>query len=167
MSGPSEVSAIAHQIQLAVAPVFLLAGIGSILNVLTHRLGRVVDRARQLEATFASFDEGERSRFASELHTLDGRITASNLAIFFCTASAFFVCLVVGLIFVASLAEAATARIVTWLFIAAMALLMAGLVLFLYEVRLATRSIRVRRDLLPNRAAVGPPRRGRFWRARD
>lgn len=59
MSGPRDysdmdesdtISAVAHVIQLSVAPVFLLAGIGSILNVLAHRLARVVDRARSIEA---------------------------------------------------------------------------------------------------------------------
>jgi hypothetical protein len=41
--------AVAHAIELAVAPVFLLTGIGAILAVMTNRLGRVIDRARVLE----------------------------------------------------------------------------------------------------------------------
>jgi hypothetical protein len=41
--------AVAHAIQLAVAPVFLLSGIGAILAVMTNRLGRIIDRARVLE----------------------------------------------------------------------------------------------------------------------
>ena len=37
---------IAHVIQLSVAPVFLLAGIGAFINAFASRLGRVFDRKR-------------------------------------------------------------------------------------------------------------------------
>ena len=49
----SQIAAVAHVIQLAVAPVFLLSGIGAMLVVMTNRLARVVDRARALEATLS------------------------------------------------------------------------------------------------------------------
>ena len=39
---------VVHVIQLAVAPVFLLSGVGVILTVLTNRLARIIDRARLL-----------------------------------------------------------------------------------------------------------------------
>ena len=81
-------SAIAHQIQLAVAPVFLLAGIGSILNVMAGRLARVVERARGLEREFASFDEEMRMLATAELRILDQRMTVVNLALSACTAAA-------------------------------------------------------------------------------
>jgi hypothetical protein len=143
------VSTIAHLIQLSIAPVFLLAGIGAILNVLAQRLARVVDRARHLEAEFASLDESARNRAAAELCILDRRTTVVNQAISACTASALFVCLVVAILFIADLAEFAFARPIALLFILAMLLLIVGLVLFLYEIRLAMRSLRVRRDLMP------------------
>ena len=150
------VSTIAHLIQLAIAPVFLLAGIAGILNVLAQRLARVVDRARQLEAEFHSMDEGTRSRAMDELCILDRRMTVVNNAISACTASALFVCLVVAILFVADLAEFGFAKTIALLFILAMLLLIVGLVLFLYEIRLAMRSLRVRSELLP-----GPRGRGR------
>jgi hypothetical protein len=141
------VSTIAHLIQLSIAPVFLLAGIGAILNVLAQRLARVVDRARYLEAEFASFDEAARRRAAAELCILDRRMKVVNHAISACTASALFVCLVVAILFVADLAKFAFARPIALLFILTMLLLTVGLVLFLYEIRLAMRSLRVRRDI--------------------
>jgi hypothetical protein len=147
------VSTIAHLIQLAIAPVFLLAGIGAMLNVLASRLARVVDRARHLEAEFAGFDPAQRARAAAELSLLDRRTTVANLAISACTASALFVCLVVAILFVADLAAFSFGRPIALLFILAMALLIAGLVLFLYEIRLAMRSLRLRRELLPDRGA--------------
>jgi hypothetical protein len=41
-------SDISHVIQLAVAPVFLLAGIGAFINAFAARLGRIFDRSRVL-----------------------------------------------------------------------------------------------------------------------
>lgn len=149
-AGPA-VSTIAHQIQLAVAPVFLLAGIGSILNVMAGRLARVVERARHLERDFASFDEETRGLATAELRILDLRMTVVNLALSACTAAALFVCVLVAMLFVADLAEFAFGRPVAWLFVLAMGLLILGLVLFLWEVRLAMRALRVRRASMPHR----------------
>ena len=155
MDQATPVSTVAQLIQLSIAPVFLLAGIGAILNVLAHRLARVVDRARHLEAEFSSYDEAERRRAGAELRLLDRRMTVANLAISACTASALFVCLVVGILFVADLGEYSFGRIVATLFVLTMALLIAGLLLFLYEVRLAMRSLRIRRALLPGAGRSG------------
>ena len=145
------VSTIAHLIQLAIAPVFLLAGIGAILNVLAQRLARVVDRARALEKEFESLADGQRDRAATELVLLDRRMSVVNQAISACTASALFVCLVVGILFVADLADIDWGRPIAILFIVAMLLLTVGLVLFLFEIRLAARSLRVRQEFMPHR----------------
>lgn len=146
------VSAIAHNIQLAVAPVFLLAGIGSILNVLTARLARVIDRARLIEAAVPDAGADARLRHLVELAVLDRRMILAHRAITLCTASALFVCLLVALLFVADLVDLAYARIIAILFVVAMALLIAGLLCFLTEIQVATRSVRVSRELL------APPR---------
>ena len=149
-AGPA-VSTIAHQIQLAVAPVFLLAGIGSILNVMAGRLARVVERARGLERDFAAFDDDARALATAELRILDLRMTVVNLALSACTAAALFVCVLVAMLFIADLSEFAFGRPVAWLFVLAMSLLILGLVLFLWEVRLAMRALRVRRASMPHR----------------
>ena len=149
MDQPIPVTQIAQLIQLAIAPVFLLAGIGALLNVVAHRLARVVDRARALESEFHSYDEDQRGRAAAELCLLDRRMKVANWAISACTASALFTCLVVAILFVADLSEFAFGQAIALLFIATMLLLIAGLILFLYEIRLAMRSLRVRSELLP------------------
>ena len=149
-AGPA-VTTIAHQIQLAVAPVFLLAGIGSILNVLAGRLARVVERARQLERDFAAFDEETRAAAMAELQILDRRMTVVNLSLSACTSAALFVCVLVAMMFTANLADVAFGRPVAWLFVLTMLLLILGLVLFLWEVRLAMQALRVRRASMPHR----------------
>lgn len=148
MTHAPSVTGIAQLISLAIGPVFLLAGIGSILNVMAARLGRVIDRARQLEHEFSDLAGSERARSSGELRVLDRRMTVVQLAIGCCTASALFVSLVVAILFVAALADFAYARPIALLFITAMTLLIAGLLLFLWEVNLAMRSVRVRRSLI-------------------
>ena len=144
----ADVADIAHTIQLAVAPVFLLTGIGGILNVLANRLGRVVDRARVLEARFTAADDPQHALQVWELRVLDRRIILANRAIFLCTSAAALICLVVAGLFVADLAGLGFARTMAAGFILAMLLLICGLAVFLVEVRLAARTIRIRDELL-------------------
>ena len=144
---PLAVSALAHTISLSIAPVFLLTGIASILNVLVGRLARVVDRARALEATFPHIGGPDRERFVAELKILDRRMQVTHYAIACSSASALLVCVLVAALFLADLADIGSTRFVAVLFVSAMMLIIAGLVLFLVEVQIATRSVRVRRDL--------------------
>jgi hypothetical protein len=151
MTGSTPVSTIAHFIQLSIAPVFLLAGVGAIMNVLATRLARVVDRVRRLEEDFAGSCPEAQRLARSELGLLARRMKLVNGSITLCTASALFVCLVVAILFVGGLADINMGRPIALLFILAMALLVGGLVLFLMEVRMAARTLRVRYELLAPR----------------
>ncbi len=142
------VDAISHNIQLAIAPVFLLTGIASILSVLTNRLGRVIDRARRVEAEIAGYDPDTRRRATLELTVLGRRMAAAHWAIGLCTSSALFVCIVIAIMFVGDLVPGPVSLAVAPLFILVMMLLIAGLLLFLFEVQIATRSVRVRGAML-------------------
>lgn len=149
----SAVTSIAHQIQLAVAPVFLLAGIAGIINVLAHRLARVVDRSRQLEAEPPDADEAVRRLYFAELRILDARMKVVNWSLTCCTAGALFVCVLVGIMFVAGVGKIGFAQLIAILFVLTMLLLVIGLLLFLYEVRLATRALKVSRQRRMERLA--------------
>lgn len=145
------ISDIAHIIQLVVAPVFLLAGVSGLLNVVAHRLARVVDRVRRLEIDVPTADEALRVQEIKELHILDRRMRLCHLAIGLCTASALFICLVVIVLFLASLHAMNFSVPVSLLFICAMLCLTAGLMLFLTEVTIATRSVRVSEEFVERR----------------
>ena len=147
------VTTIAHQIQLAVAPVFLLAGIAGIINVLAHRLARVVDRSRQLEAEPPDEDAAVRLLYFAELRILDARMRVVNWSLTCCTAGALFVCVLVGIMFVAGVGKIGFAQLIAVLFVVTMLLLVVGLLLFLYEVRLATRALKVSRQRRMERLA--------------
>jgi hypothetical protein len=143
-----DIGGLAHvvqTVQLAIAPVFLLAGIGSILNVLSTRLARVVDRVRTLEALDDDAGPDEYERHAGELAALHRRISLASDAIFLCVASAIIVCGVVAVLFVARLIGFPLGDVIALMFITAMALLVLGLVLFSIEVRVATRALNLRK----------------------
>jgi len=151
MPAIAPVDAIAHNIQLAVAPVFLLSGIGAILNVLTARLGRVVDRARRIEAEIEAMPEPAREAALDLLVMLDRRMVAVQYAVGLCTTSALLVCVVVAILFLGDVLLLNWSPVVATLFVGAMVLLSAGLLLFLHEIRIATRSVRVQRHLIKER----------------
>ena len=151
---------LAHTIQVAVAPVFLLTGISGFLNVLTSRLARAVDRARQLEAEFTEPDDPGHWLQVSELRILDRRIMLASWAILLCTSAAVMICLVVAGLFVADLANLGFARTMAVGFVAAMGLIVAGLGFFLAEVRLSLRSIRIRDELLEHGVTFAKHREG-------
>jgi uncharacterized membrane protein len=154
----TSVSSIAHIIQLAVAPVFLLAGLGGILNVVATRLSRVVDRVRTLEGHLLADPEPELEEIArKELAILDRRMGLCHWSVGLCTTSALLISLVVVILFVADLVVLNFAIPVSLLFIAAMASLTFGLLLFLLEVTIATRFVRVDEKFMMRRRTA--PRR--------
>lgn len=148
MSFNPALDTIAQAIQLSLSPVFMLAGIGALLNVLAGRLSRVVDRARTLEALHPRSTGPEHERHVWELRLLDRRIKLINRGLSLAVTSAVMVCLVVALMFVAELVRFRFGTIVAATFILAMALLIAALVTFLIEVRLSLHAIHIREELL-------------------
>jgi hypothetical protein len=143
---PSNVPEIAQIIQLSVAPVFLLVGIGGLLNVITNRLARIVDRVRALEEDVPRADEPRRRDELEELAVLARRMKICQWAIASCTFSAMLVCVTVMVLFIAGIRALDFEVLVAFLFVAVMAALTLGLVLFLWEVRISTRVVRVREE---------------------
>jgi shikimate kinase len=144
MSDPdSAVSTVAHAIQLSVAPVFLLSGIGAILAVTTNRLARIVDRARGFEARLPHATPPETAVLHTDLATLSRRAKWINGAITFCTITALLVCAVVITLFVGAFLRVETSLAVALLFVGAMSTFFVGLLCFLREIFLATKSLRI------------------------
>jgi len=137
MQGDETISTLAHVIQLAVAPVFLLTGIGALLGVLTNRLGRVIDRGRSLEADAIRAGAAVDERVFQESTVLGQRGRMINRAISLCTLSALLVCVVIVALFVGAFLKADLSVAIGLLFIAAMLSLVGGLIYFLREIHLA------------------------------
>lgn len=147
------VTLIAQTIQLAVAPVFLLAGIGAFLNVCAGRLARVIDRARVVEKLVLQTVGEEHDRLVDEIRKLDRRMSVVNGSIFLSVASAIAICTLVMLLFSAQLFGVHMATAVALLFIAAMMLMIIALCTFLVEIRLASRTIHIRSEVLYHQVA--------------
>jgi hypothetical protein len=135
---------IAHLIQVALTPIFLISAIGVTLNVLTSRLARIVDRARTLEERLLLDRQAPRAReWHLQLAVLERRAGYINAAITFIILSALFIALVVVMLFVNAFLRWDLSGFIACLFILSMLALAAALLAFLIEVRIATNSLRI------------------------
>lgn len=140
MQSATDVTTVAHVIQLAVAPVFLLTGVGAILTVTTNRLARIVDRFRVL----SNSSDQKQSAHEDEMTMLTRRARWVHWAVSLCTMSALFICIVIAALFVGSEISFDPSRAVSLLFISAMLTLISGLLCFLREISLSTGYIGVK-----------------------
>ena len=135
---------VAHLIQVALTPIFLISAIGVTLNVLTSRLSRIVDRARAMEDILRRPDYVHDGR---DLHGVLGvlarRARYINAAITFITLSALFIALVVVMLFVNAFLRLDLSAFIACMFILSMVSLCAALLAFLIEVRIATNTLRI------------------------
>lgn len=135
------VTTIAHAIQLAVAPVFLLTGVAAILSVLTNRLARIIDRSRFLHSG-SLLDVKTNQAIQVELKSLRQRARLIHWAIGLCTASLLLICSVVAVLFLGSFFTLNMAVVIASLFVAAMLCLIMALLNFICEIYLATAHVR-------------------------
>jgi len=126
-------------IQMAVAPAFLLTGLGSILTVMGHRLARIVDRFRILKER----SNKKTLEIGKELNSLLLRAKWTHWAIALTTTSALFICLLIAMIFIATEVSFELDQYLTILFIVAMSSLVLGLLCFLREVSLSKGVIKL------------------------
>ena len=154
MAVESQLQDISHTIQLAVAPVFLLTAIATTLNVLTTRLGRIVDRARRVEGRLHAATTEEAPVTARELHRLARRARLIQIAITLGVGSALFVCLTIATAFVGYLLDARLGAAMAALFVLAIGAYVAALGCFLREIFWAYQTLTF---ALPPPQADEPP----------
>jgi hypothetical protein len=133
---------INHIIQLAVAPVFLLTGVGTNLTVLTNRLARIIDRTRVLEERLRL--DKENPDILGELRTLFNRAHFINYAITLSTTCALLICLVVALLFIGGALDLSFGKLIATFFVLAMLALIGSLSCLLREIFIATRNMSMR-----------------------
>jgi len=141
MEAASHVTSVAQVIQLAVAPVFLLAGVGATLNVLASRIGRIIDRARLMEERLHSAPAPLAEDLHARLRVLSQRASLINRAIALSVTCGLLVSLVVAALFVSASLRIDLATPIAVAFVIALLSLAAALVYFLREVFVATASL--------------------------
>ena len=138
-----EVSTIAHVIELAIAPVFLITGIGALLAVMSNRLARIIDRARQIETKWHDLDVIQIADAKTEFASLSKRAKLASYAINFCAFAALTVCLLIATLFVDAFIGANLRWFVGGLFVLSMFSLSGGIGCFLREVHIAMLSLHI------------------------
>ena len=133
MSPAVEIIPVTRAIQQAVAPVFLLAGVGGLLSVLSARLARIIDRYRILNG----IDNEKKAKHVDEMKSLLSRARWIHWAITLCTVCALLICIVIASLFIGTELNRDPSRPISMFFIVAMTALTAGLVCFLREIALA------------------------------
>jgi hypothetical protein len=134
---------IAHVIQLAIAPVFLLTAVGTLLNVLASRLGRTVDRRRVLVAALPQLDATLAADARAELAFNERRTRLIYLAISLAVMCALLICLLIAIAFLDALIAADLSQLVAILFMLSMVALIGSLSIFLREIFLGVTTARV------------------------
>ncbi|HVN98860.1 MAG TPA: DUF2721 domain-containing protein [Steroidobacteraceae bacterium] len=140
----SAAQGVGDVIRLAVAPVFLLSGVGIMLTVFTNRLARTVDRARELERRAAQVPEADHAHEIEQpLATLARRGRLLNAAIALCTICALLVAVVIVVLFLGESFDFRISYVIDALFIAAMLSFIGAILCFLREVFIATATLRI------------------------
>jgi len=139
---------IVQTIQLALTPVFVLVAIGNILNILSTRLGRVVDRARYLQERHNQTDGAEHDMVVLEIRLVDKRISIITNAIRFMVLSGLCIGTTVAVLFLQGLAGLDMHGAAAIIFLASIVLLLVALLLFLRETQVAKEALSIPRDYL-------------------
>ena len=134
LSTITDIHLVSEAIRDAVAPVFLLTGIGSILNVMVGRLGRAIDRARNVN----SLDLAQRKAHKHELNVTVRRITLLRIAIGFATLGALLVCISIASLFISVESGFNISHVVLISFISSMGAIIVSLLCFLREILLTS-----------------------------
>jgi len=134
---------IAQTIQLALAPVFVLVAIGNIMNILSNRLARVVDRSRHLQQLHGQTSGSEHDAVVREIRIVDRRIGLINNAMLLLVLSGLSIGITVAMLFVEEVGAGSLQQFAAFFFFLAIALLMAALLNFLRETRVAVAALKI------------------------
>ncbi|KQP30654.1 hypothetical protein ASF49_13770 [Methylobacterium sp. Leaf104] len=133
---------IAHVIQIALAPAFLLTALATLLNVFSTRLGRVADKVDAAAAGLRTADAHEAVRLSRQLSYLRRRSFVLDGAVVLACTGAVMTGIAVLTLFVGALRDAATASILFACFGIALVCTVVAVVAFLVEILMAGRGIR-------------------------
>lgn len=145
---PTELRPVVTVLEVALTPAFLLVALGSILNIFSTRLSRIVDRMRALEAAYPDSDGDEHDRIVRELRVLERRMTTVSRSILLGVLSAMTIAVMIVTLFVMGLSGSTVALIVVAMFTLALIMLVISLFLYVHETRLATSILHVREEYL-------------------
>lgn len=156
LGAPHSLDGIAHVIQVALTPVFLLSGIATLLNVFGARLARVADQADRVSGRLAGATAAERRVLGRRLDRLRRRALMLDVAVVLAALAGVSTCGAVLTLFVGALRDATVADLLFGLFGSAILCTLCALVAFGAEMLMASRAVRDRVALRRAEAEAGP-----------
>jgi len=149
---PISLEQILPELREAIGPVILISGVGLLLLTMTNRLGRAIDRARQLKAELPKRTEAEHAQVQAQVAILYCRARLIRLSILLAALSALLAAALIVVLFVTALLNCQSGLLVSVVFIACMISLIASLVAFIRDINLSLRALKLE---LGNRAPKG------------
>jgi hypothetical protein len=140
-----DANAVSHGIQLAVAPVFMLTAVASLIGALAARLSRIIDRARDLEERLNAGTINNHDAAYSELCRLKLRGTVVNWSVALLTLSAALIGATVMALFLGETSAPHSERLVPWSFLGGVMCFVLALLCFLTETLLASYTLKFKR----------------------
>jgi multidrug efflux pump subunit AcrB len=140
---PTSLEQIIPELRDAIGPVILISGVGLLLLTMTNRLGRAIDRARQLKAELSKRTEAEREHLQAQVAIIYQRAKLIRMSITLAAMSALLAASLVVALFLTALLRWENAWLVSLIFIACMVSLIASLVAFIRDINLSLRALRL------------------------
>ncbi len=150
----TKLSELIPVLQIAVGPVILISGVGLLLLSLTNRFGRAVDRSRQLTRELRGTDEADQQQLGGQVEILFRRAELIQLAIILAAMSMLFAAVLIITLFFTALFQWELAVPVSLLFICCLTSLIGSLVMFIMDIRLSLRALKL--ELGREKAGAGP-----------
>ena len=145
-----DVNAIAHGIQLAVAPVFMLSAVAALIGALAARLSRIIDRARAVEDRLLAGNARDEDSAYWELNRLRLRGRVVNWSVGLLVVCAMLIGITVVTLFLGETLSPGSERLVPWSFLGGIGFFVLALVFFLVETLLATHTLRFAKPPSPH-----------------
>jgi hypothetical protein len=140
---PTALEQLIPELRDAIGPVILISGIGLLLLTMTNRLGRAIDRARQLKGELPNRTEQDRQQVLAQVAIIYRRARVVRLSITLAALSALLASALIIVLFVTALLHSEQAILVSIIFIACMISLFASLVAFICDINLSLRALKL------------------------
>jgi Na+/melibiose symporter-like transporter len=130
-------------LQIAIAPVILISGVGLLLLSLTNRFGRAVDRTRQIHHEMRAAAAAERPRLADQVGVIFRRARLIQLSIIMGALSALFAAMLILALFFTALMKWESALVISLFFVGCLISLVASLITFIMDIRLSLHALKL------------------------
>ncbi|MGC9944284.1 MAG: DUF2721 domain-containing protein [Verrucomicrobiota bacterium] len=137
------IAQIIPELRDAIGPVILISGVGLLLLTMTNRMGRAIDRARQLKNELSVRTGRDREQALAQVSILYRRAKIIRLSITLAATSAALAALLVITLFVNGLLQSRLEFLVGLLFVGCMCSLFASLLTFIHDINLSLHALKL------------------------